>query len=147
MTEKYFIIGDIHGCFEEFLELIDGIEPDREIVSVGDLIDRGPAPEKVLQYFVDHDLKFVIGNHEDKLIRYLAGNPVKVSKALAETIRQIEAHPYRDDLVESLMTMAHDYCLSLDDDKLVVVHAAYIVSKETISLEGRSKYSSEVKVT
>ncbi|WP_404820737.1 metallophosphoesterase [Streptomyces malaysiensis] len=38
--------GRIHGCFDELLELLDevDIQPDDLLVSVGDLVDRGPAP-------------------------------------------------------------------------------------------------------
>jgi len=128
--EKYFLIGDIHGCYEEFLELIEGIEPDREIVSVGDLVDRGPASEKVLQYFVDNKLKFVMGNHEDKFLRYLNGNKVKVAHGLAQTIEQLDAHPRKDELIASLKSMKIPHYLSFDHGNLIVVHGAYIVAPD-----------------
>ena len=41
-----FIIGDIHGCYTELLDLLDkaGVGDDDLVVSVGDLVDRGPEP-------------------------------------------------------------------------------------------------------
>ncbi len=58
---KYDIIGDIHGCFEEFCDLLNSlgyrwteeiipIHPDgRTLVFLGDLTDRGPNSLAVMQ--------------------------------------------------------------------------------------------------
>src|SRR5579883_661589 len=54
----YDIIGDVHGCAEELLHLIDllgyrfdGTHPDgRKLVFVGDLTDRGPQSLDVLRF-------------------------------------------------------------------------------------------------
>lgn len=40
-----FVIGDLHGCLEEFRDLLQQLQFNRErdrMFSVGDLIDRGP---------------------------------------------------------------------------------------------------------
>ncbi|MBT3984212.1 MAG: hypothetical protein HOE90_22850 [Bacteriovoracaceae bacterium] len=78
----HFVIGDIHGCFEELLLLEDKIQraAAREkrkftVVSVGDLIDRGPQSKEVVQHFMDGKKlghhQAVMGNHELDFIRYL----------------------------------------------------------------------------
>lgn len=41
----HYCIGDIHGCFDEMLLLIQKIEntdKDAEFIFLGDFIDRGP---------------------------------------------------------------------------------------------------------
>ncbi len=54
------VIGDIHGCHDELLALLDlaGLGAGDEIVAVGDLVGRGPATGDVLRFFgapVDED--------------------------------------------------------------------------------------------
>jgi serine/threonine protein phosphatase 1 len=65
---KDYIIGDIHGCFsrvEKVLELIKfNSEVDR-LFSVGDLIDRGPESERVVEWLDKPWFHAVRGNHED----------------------------------------------------------------------------------
>ncbi len=60
-----FVIGDIHGCFDEFTKIIEGIDRTKtRIILVGDLIDRGPDSEKVIDYVREHNIECVKGNHE-----------------------------------------------------------------------------------
>jgi serine/threonine protein phosphatase 1 len=66
------IIGDIHGCHAELLDLLDraAIADDEEIVSVGDMVDRGPEPAAVLDFFQTRArARAIMGNHERKHVR------------------------------------------------------------------------------
>jgi serine/threonine protein phosphatase 1 len=66
------IIGDIHGCYDELQELLDaaGIANDELVVSVGDLVDRGPDPARVLDFFRTRAASVALcGNHERKHVR------------------------------------------------------------------------------
>ena len=70
------IIGDIHGCHYELQRLLDksGIGDDDEIIAVGDLINRGPEPLEVFQFFRDTpNARAVMGNHEWNHIRAHSG--------------------------------------------------------------------------
>ena len=80
-SEKIFVIGDIHGCLDMLNRLLEKIpwRPGRDtLIFVGDYIDRGRDPKKVVDLVVDlrknfpriHCLK---GNHEAMLLDYLAG--------------------------------------------------------------------------
>ena len=75
---NFDIIGDIHGCYDEFMQLIDklGYEMDsgiplhpdgRSLVFVGDAMDRGPHSIKMLNLlFTIQDegtLYYSPGNH------------------------------------------------------------------------------------
>ena len=85
--EKYLVVGDIHGCFDEFTQLL--IEGEtHNIVSVGDLIDKGPKIRETLKFFMSNTNSWVcMGNHENKFLRYLIGNKVSTD-SLKETIEQ-----------------------------------------------------------
>lgn len=85
---KYDFIGDIHGYFDE-LQIMkkklgyndDWSHPDnRKMVFLGDLCDRGPKSKEVMLDVLpavrDGRALMVMGNHDDKLRRYLKGNPV-----------------------------------------------------------------------
>jgi len=67
-----FVISDIHGCLKEFKELIKDIDRIKtRIILVGDLIDRGPNSEQVIDFVRDNNIECVRGNHEDMAIECL----------------------------------------------------------------------------
>ena len=65
---SYYVIGDVHGCFDKLLELLDLIEFDSEsdqLWFTGDLISRGSKSLEVLRFVKDLKNKVVVlGNHE-----------------------------------------------------------------------------------
>lgn len=90
------VVGDIHGQAELFAKMIEVAEQERLLlVSLGDLVDRGPDNAGALRLMLDladagHGL-FIRGNHDDKLFRTLKGNPTIVDGDLAVTIEQLDA--------------------------------------------------------
>lgn len=72
MSATTLIIGDIHGCADELDALLDQVGPDR-VVLVGDLFTKGPAPERVWARIRDGGFDAVLGNHDDRLLRIVAG--------------------------------------------------------------------------
>lgn len=87
-----FIIGDVHGCgdeLEELIEIHDKDFPDHEILSIGDLYERGPKDEKVWAIFKERNIRFVRGNHDDKLLRWCKGNNVVIGAELKRTIEAL----------------------------------------------------------
>ncbi len=142
-TGPFDIIGDVHGCLDELEELLDRLgyladeeagrrhPAGRRAIFLGDLVDRGPRvveTVRLVERIVRAGVAFCLpGNHDMKLLRYLAGRQVQVSHGLGESIAQIEAlgeaeraawiADYRA-FVDSLV--AH---LVLDGGRLVVAHA------------------------
>lgn len=84
---KLIIYGDIHGCYNEFISLRKKINPqDSDIeVCVGDILTKGKYSVETLDFIMKHNIKSVLGNHEEKLLRYLKHqkspkkNPVKLT--------------------------------------------------------------------
>ena len=87
-NSQYLVIGDIHGCYDEFQDMTDETNCT-DIIALGDLVDRGPLVNCVLEYFMrNEDCYSVLGNHDDKFLRYLIGNKVRIGHGLQETIDQ-----------------------------------------------------------
>ena len=70
----HYVMSDIHGCYEEYRELLDKIAfSDNDVLYVlGDVIDRGPEPVKLLQdMMLRPNVIPLIGNHEYMALRVL----------------------------------------------------------------------------
>jgi calcineurin-like phosphoesterase family protein len=77
------IVGDIHGCHAELLDLLDraAIGEGDLVVSVGDLVDRGPDPGAVVDFFRARASSVVLcGNHERKHVRGVLSYSQQVTK-------------------------------------------------------------------
>lgn len=72
-----FIIGDVHGCFHTFNDLLAHWEPTTDhLIQVGDLVDRGahiPATVELARQLsrdYPNSTTFLMGNHEDALLHH-----------------------------------------------------------------------------
>lgn len=137
------IIGDVHGCFDELVQLLrelgyeistssDGdtvVQPPqgRKAVFVGDFVDRGPKVADVLRLVMGMQKTgaaiCVPGNHDVKLVRALRGRNVNPTHGLAETLSQLEQESaeFKTQIVEFIEGLVSHYVL--DDGRLVVAHA------------------------
>lgn len=143
------IIGDVHGCYDELVELLavlgyeckqgESTEGEsrhggvwrhpagRKLVFLGDLVDRGPKIPQVLRLVMaaaaGGAALCVPGNHDMKLVRKLRGRDVQVARGLAESLAQLAAEPeeFRTAAADFIDGMVSHYVF--DDGKLVVAHA------------------------
>ena len=141
------IVGDVHGCFEELVLLLERLgyqlaarvgadgetgysvthSEGRKAVFVGDLVDRGPGVTNVLKLVMsmveDGVALCVAGNHESKLVRKLRGRNVQISHGLAESLEQLEdeSPAFRETATRFLDGLISHYVL--DGGELVVAHA------------------------
>ncbi len=141
------IIGDVHGCASELVELMGRLgygvslqgsgdmrsaevahaPAGRRLAFVGDLVDRGPASPDVLRLvmtLVEQGLAVAVpGNHDVKFLRWLDGRNVKPTHGLDRTIAQFSAEP------DALRRRVHKFLDGLvshawlDRGDLVVAHA------------------------
>lgn len=87
------IVGDIHGCFFEFLELLKKVDYNpkkHHLILLGDLINRGPYSFKVLQWVRERDIEVITGNHERGFLKALErGLPLNpIFRELADRIAE-----------------------------------------------------------
>lgn len=70
---RTIFIADIHGCLEEFRELLELVtykQGNDRLILLGDLVDRGPDPIGVVRLAQEIQAELIQGNHENKHIRY-----------------------------------------------------------------------------
>ena len=99
-----YAIGDIQGCFDAFLRLLDviGFRTDCDRVWLaGDLVNRGPDSLAVLRWCQAHagNVVAVLGNHDLHLLARAAGvSGAKRRDSLDELLHA----PDRDELLDWL---------------------------------------------
>jgi serine/threonine protein phosphatase 1 len=72
MNGRLIAVGDIHGCHNEFSDLLDQLElvaGDR-LVLLGDLVNRGPSSTKVIDLAKSANAISLLGNHELRLLKF-----------------------------------------------------------------------------
>jgi len=138
LTGPFDLIGDIHGCYDELVELLEKLgyqienhnathPENRTLIFLGDLNDRGPKTPDVyklaMNMVADGNALCVLGNHDFKLLKYLRGSKVKVNHGLEQTVEQLnnETDEFILQLKDFLAGLISHYVL--DEGKLVVAHA------------------------
>lgn len=115
------VIGDIHGCYDEFQALLDkaGLTEGDAIVSVGDCVDRGPDTPAVLEFFQKTPKAILLmGNHERKHVR--AGRH-EVKLAQSQKISRIQFGETYPDALAFMNTLP----LYLNLPDALVVHGYF----------------------
>lgn len=145
-TGPFDIIGDVHGCADELEALLARLDytverierngepryrvtppPGRKVVFVGDLVDRGPRVADSLRLAMDmvEDgvALCILGNHEAKVEKWLAGRDVKVAHGLQTTIDDLsrQSDAFRVRAKAFIGGLVSHYLL--DGGRLAVAHA------------------------
>lgn len=75
---RKFVIGDIHSHYDEMMELFELVHFDFEndlLISLGDLVDRGPKPIEVVEEVMKiKNFIHILGNHDEWCFQYLLNN-------------------------------------------------------------------------
>jgi protein phosphatase len=141
LNGPFDIVGDVHGCLDELLELLEklGYSGDshghlshaegRALVLLGDLADRGPYNAATfamaMSLVARTGAMYTPGNHCNKLLRYLRGNKVSLDWGLEGTIADVDAReqtePGFKERLRHFIESAPTY-LWLDEGNLVVAH-------------------------
>ena len=140
------VIGDVHGCVGELIELLERLgyavalegqgerrqaqtraPQGRRAVFVGDLVDRGPGTPDVVRIVMAMvqagQAWCVPGNHDNKFLRWLQGRPVKLTHGLEITAEQMASEPPEFHDVARTFIEGLPHYLWLDAGRLVVAHA------------------------
>ncbi|ORX60268.1 Metallo-dependent phosphatase, partial [Hesseltinella vesiculosa] len=103
--ERVFIMGDIHGCLDEFNQLIEEIQfnPSNDLlILAGDLVAKGPDSIGVVRRARELGAWCVRGNHDDKVIRFKTYELQTGSAADPEDDTTDGMLPEGDDVIDHL---------------------------------------------
>jgi serine/threonine protein phosphatase 1 len=69
-ARRIVAVGDIHGCYDELVELLRRVAPrdGDAVVSVGDMVTKGPSAPRCLDLWRERGYRAVKGNNELKLL-------------------------------------------------------------------------------
>ena len=128
---RTIFIGDIHGCIDEFNELISKLSYDPEndrLILLGDLVDRGPDSVAVVRKAREMKLECLMGNHEHKYIKWFRSQGTRVDV--------YDRRDYYDLLSNEDITYINDMPTYIELDNVVAIHAGL---KPGISLSEQRK--------
>jgi hypothetical protein len=120
MSGRNVIIGDIHGCYDELVALLDkaALKGNDRVVSVGDLVVKGEKNREVLDLFIEDDrFSAVLGNHDRALSRFWRGE----GNTLKDSQEKVRAELGGDEARYSAYLQSLP--LMIDLGSHVVVHA------------------------
>jgi predicted phosphodiesterase len=67
---RVVIVGDIHGCCDEFVDLLEQhTRPSDTIILAGDLVNKGPKSAEVVRTARARKCLGIVGNHEWAVLR------------------------------------------------------------------------------
>ncbi|WP_042477288.1 AAA family ATPase [Bacillus ndiopicus] len=143
------VIGDIHGCYDEMMALIEKLgyieenglyrhPKGRKLISVGDIMSRGPKSLATMQFWlkqIEAGLSFMTdSNHGWKIARWLEGRDVQLShgdELVEQEMQQFETTHGIDELTtlkerlaKMLLNAPSHYIITENGiGKAVVTHA------------------------
>ncbi len=126
MSTRTLIVGDVHGCLEELEDLLEesGWEEEDQLVSVGDLVAKGPNSLGVVRLMRELGGRAVRGNHDQHCLRWweakLAGDALpKLKPAHQKVADELEEDDWR-------WLADRPLWLELPEHDALVVHAGLL---------------------
>ena len=152
------IIGDVHGCLDELVELLGKLgyvsslsdaafshPAGRKAVFLGDLVDRGPKVSQTLRLAMDmtrSGAAFCIpGNHDINFLRKLQGRDIPVRYGMDASLAQLAKEPpeFAREVCQFFDAMVSHYVL--DGGRLVAAHAGIKESMQGVDSKEARKFA------
>lgn len=101
-----YAIGDVQGCFDELIRLLEAVRFDArqdQLWFAGDIVNRGPKSLATLRFIRElgeDTAKVVLGNHDLHMLAQAAG--ISEYRHQLDTIESVLTAPDRDELVDWL---------------------------------------------
>lgn len=124
---KIYAISDIHGCLDEFNELLklcDYQSSNIKIIFTGDASDRGPDSIGVLRRLQELKIQSVSSNHDEKILLWASGKSKK-------------EQPFYKDLKEKDFAYIKQMQRYIKINNTIIVHAGL---RGSVPLEKQSEY-------
>lgn len=139
-----YCIGDLHGCYNEFMKLLDLIKFDEakdEIYLTGDLIGRGPLPLETMKAVLKlkNKVHAVLGNHDVNFLAVAEGISIARPKDNLEPLLNSSLLP---DIVQYLVN--NPFLIQHESKQLIITHAGIYPLWELSTAKKMAKELSKV---
>lgn len=127
---RTIIVGDVHGCLEELVDLLRLCEYDEStcrVVLVGDLVNKGPLSAETVAFARASGFACVRGNHDDAAL--FAWERRQKAMREGESISAADAkYAYTDKFSQADVAFLRGlpYTLHLPSEATLVVHAGLV---------------------
>lgn len=132
---RHIFISDIHGCYEEFKEILTLIKRQnyekQRIILLGDLIGKGPNPTAVVSLARKMGFKSLIGNHE---LNYFTKLKMKNQAAVS----------FRRELGEENHLYLSKQYLFIYHKSFIALHGG-IDTRSLVDISDQTKYQQQIK--
>lgn len=128
-VERIIMIGDVHGHYDEFKQLLHKVKYNSatdHLLVLGDFISKGPDSFKMLDYLIENEVDCVLGNHEYYILQNYAqfhglASPYFVNGVVADD--KDSAHSIKPNLIGDGFNSDPEFLLA---KKLQPHHVKYI---------------------
>jgi len=126
---RNIVVGDVHGCLFELKALLErcNLRSTDKLFFIGDLIDKGPDSVGVVKFVynlsLDYEVMLILGNHEEKFLRYLR-NKKQNPKALKEMIISADFFTLEENLTSDELSFLHQsyYSFRIAEMNVLLLH-------------------------
>ncbi len=131
---KYFVVGDIHSCLDEFKALLISVgftitdniiagNTDTLIVLVGDVVDKGPLTNETIEFIHANRsrIKVTIGNHDSALLRF-------ITKGVNDKLDNERIAKYFDAFAKMNEVSKKQFVEIMDESKYFYIHDHFVVT-------------------
>ena len=122
MNMRVFLVGDVHGCFDELQILLKTAKYDfryHRLILLGDLINKGPDSFKVLSWVRKKQVKTLVGNHELKFIQ-----AVEEGLPLSGMLKDLKEQMGQD--VGDWVSWMKSWPVYMEEDEFLAVHGGLV---------------------
>lgn len=124
---RTLFIWDIHGCYDELIDLYGKMQVSEHdtVYATGDLINKWPFSQKVVQFLREKNIQSVLGNHDIKFLKCMNGIDEKTDwfDGVMEQFRWCEHD------LEYIQWLTH----WIETDDFLLLHAGLRPDKKTLS--------------
>jgi shikimate kinase len=121
---RFLIVGDLHGVLEELKLLLEERQFNAQedvLISCGDIVDRGPLIKETIDFLMGLPRFYsVMGNHDEKCLRYFNGAKVQVAHGLDLTIQA-----FNNSMPKVVLDFLENFPYILKTPAGYVVHAGF----------------------
>ena len=121
-SRQVFIIGDVHGCYFEFLDLLKKVhyhKSTHRLILVGDIINRGPESLKMLEWVRKEEVEIVQGNHEYGFVK-----SVKEKRQVGSVLEKLKKD--MGSQLQEWIQWIETWPFYLDEPDFLVVHGGLV---------------------